>query len=306
MLGKFLKLSIASISTVALLPISASANPTIYSLGASNNGSTLSRGMSINDSGQVAVNSIMLFGQGTAGRYDGVPTSGGVLRDLPSLPGDQTGFANAVNASGQVAGYSQGSTVFTTKHAFRYDGTPGAGGVIRDLGTLGGASSQAFGINDPGQVTGGSQTNPNLPNAGNYAFVYTGTPGSGGMMKSLGSLGGVTSSGVAINNAGQVAGNSLLADGTTLHAFRYDGSAGVGIMRDLGTLPGYTISHAAGINASGQIVGSIETDDTSSAFIYKGTPGIDGVMSDLGTLPGGTISFAVSINNAGYVLGSSD
>jgi probable HAF family extracellular repeat protein len=303
--NRLIQLSIAAGTVAGIGPIAA-AGPTIYSLDVANNGSTGSRGLAINDSGQVAVSSLMLFGQGTPQRYDGQPGAGGVLRDLIVLPGDQTGFANAINSSGQVAGYSQGATVFTPAHAFRYDGTPGAGGVVRPLGTLGGDSSEGLGINDLGQLTGVSKSNPSGPNPGTYAFIYTGTPGAGGVMKSLGSLGGTTSSGVAINNAGQVAGYSLLGDNATFHAFRYDGLPGTGTMRDLGTLPGYTISHATAINASGQVAGSVETADTGHAFIYKGTPGIDGVMIDLGTLPGGTISAAVGLTNAGYVLGISD
>jgi probable HAF family extracellular repeat protein len=157
---------------------------------------------------------------------------------LGALPGDQTGFSNAINSSGQVAGYTQGTSVFTPYHAFRYDGTPGAGGVMRNLGTLGGNTSAASGINDLGQVTGDARTDPNGPNPGAYAFVYTGTPGAGGVMKSLGSLGGPNSSGAAINNAGQVAGSSQIAQNGPSHAFRYDGPAEAGIMQDLGVLTG--------------------------------------------------------------------
>jgi probable HAF family extracellular repeat protein len=198
--------------------------------------------------------------------------------------------------------------VSTPSHAFRYDGTPGAGGIMRDLGTLGGLSSEAFAINDLGQVTGYAQSDPNGPNPGTYAFIYTGTPGAGGVMKSLGSLAGPGSTGIAINNAGQVAGTTpVAADGTT-HAFRYDGAPGTGVMHDLGVSPGYAYGFAYGMNASGQVVGENDSADgnTAHAFIYKGTPGINGVMTDLLPLPGGTISSAAGVNDAGYVVGISD
>jgi probable HAF family extracellular repeat protein len=179
---------------------------------------------------------------------------------------------------------------------------------MRDLGTLGGANSQAYGINDFGQVTGYADADPSGPNPGTYAFVYTGTPGAGGVMRSLGALGGSGSTATAINNAGQVAGSSNSSADGQPHAFRYDGLPGTGAMRDLGTLPGFASSHAAGINASGQVVGDVDTADGNiiHAFIYKGTPGVDGVMTDLKTLPGAALSFAVGINDSGYVLGASD
>jgi probable HAF family extracellular repeat protein len=45
--------------------------------------------------------------------------------------------ARDINASGQVAGYSQ-APPNGSYHAFLYTGTPGGGGAMADLGTLGG------------------------------------------------------------------------------------------------------------------------------------------------------------------------
>jgi probable HAF family extracellular repeat protein len=114
--------------------------PTICELGIAN-GSTASRGYLVNDSGQVAVTSTQLFGQGTASRYDGV-APGGTLRTLAPSGYAET-VANAINSSGQVVGYTRASSTLPPIRAFRYDGTPGAGGILRDLGTLGGASMPA-------------------------------------------------------------------------------------------------------------------------------------------------------------------
>jgi probable HAF family extracellular repeat protein len=303
---KFTSLSFATI-VVAGLARCAPAAPTIYPLGIPD-GSVASRGYSINSSGQVAVSSVQPFGQGTASRYDGTPGSGGVLRNLGTLPGYQTSFAYGVNESGQVAGYAQGATTVTPTRAFRYDGTPGAGGVMSDLGTLGGVSSRALAINNLGQVTGDAETDPSGANPGSYAFIYTGTPGAGGTMKSLGSLAGPGSVGLAINNLGQIAGYSPTSDGS-LHPFRYDGLPGTGgVMHDLGLLNGYATGAGFAINASGSVVGEMDDADGNftRGFLYKGTPGVNGIMTELSLLPGGSYGSAASINDAGYVLGISD
>jgi probable HAF family extracellular repeat protein len=148
----------------------------------------------------------------------------------------------------------------------------------------------------------------------------------------LGTLGGQTSVARAINNAGQVVGDSQLSGTMTHHGFLYsDGqmidlgtlqgeasSANAinasgqvaggsmhafrdhnGTMTDLGTLGGST-SIAYGINNTGQVVGDAATasDDSTHAFLYR-----HGHMSDLGTL-GGPLSHAAAINASGEVVGS--
>jgi probable HAF family extracellular repeat protein len=97
----------------------------------------------INDVGQVAGTL-----NGRAVRW--TPAQG--ILDLGTLGGTLS-RAYAINASGQVAGASTTATGAT--HAFLW--TPGQG--MQDLGTLGGGpSSTARGINDQGQVVGGSRS----------------------------------------------------------------------------------------------------------------------------------------------------
>ena len=72
----------------------------------------------------------------------------------------------------------------------------------------------------------------------------------------LGTLGGSTS-GTAINNTGQVTGES------NGHAFLYS----TGQMTDLGTVPGYTSSSGNAINDSGQIAGSASRGSPVFGFL---------------------------------------
>lgn len=252
------------------------------------------------------------------------------VTDLGSLGGSQA-YAQAINNSGQVVGYSE--TASRYDHAFLYNS-----GTMNDLSTLGGYDSYAQGINNSGQVVGYSYTagnshnNPFLYSGGtmsdllsddgfSYAYgindngqivgncdwysgssfggeTYLGDFGflySGGAFTDLGALGGTFSYALGINNSGRIIGYSGTASGYD-HAFSYSG----GTMSDLGTLGG-NFSYAHGINNSGQVVGyAAISSGYYHAFLYSG-----GTMNDLGTL-GGSSSFAYGINNSSQVVGGAD
>ena len=203
------------------------------------------------------------------------------LTDLGTLgtPGTYSfSAAYCINAAGQIGGISTASTIPPTSPAFLY-----ANGKMTSLGTLGGATAKAQGINTIGQLAGYST----LSNGHYRAFLY-----SNGSMINIGTLGQDYSVGYAVNASGTVVGDSQNAAGKD-HAFLYSG----GKMTDLGTLGGDT-STAAGINSAGQIVGySYAADGNFRAFLYN-----KGSMIDLGTL-GGDWSVATSINDAGQITG---
>lgn len=85
---------------------------------------------------------------------------------------------------------------------------------------LGGAASEAWHINNAGQVVGDAVT----VGGKQHAFFY-----NGGSLVDLGTLGGADSTAHGINNVGQIVGASATAGGDE-HAFLFSG----GTMSDLG------------------------------------------------------------------------
>jgi probable HAF family extracellular repeat protein len=158
---------------------------------------------------------------------------GGAMANLGTFGGDYSS-AKAINDSGQVAGgaaYAPDGANPAVTRAFRYTGTPGLGGAMVDLGTLGGPNSFAYGINNAGGVVGEADVSYDV-NTGDRvtrAFRYTGTPGSGGAMISLGTLGGPNSVATAINNFGQIVGKSDINNNADTAPFAYVNGAMVNL-----------------------------------------------------------------------------
>jgi probable HAF family extracellular repeat protein len=119
------------------------------------------------------------------------------------------------------------------------------------------------------------------------------------ILTDLGTLGGCSSAGFAVNDAGQVAGYSYTTSGAQ-HAF-LSGPAG-GQLKDLGTLGGSS-SVGTAVNASGQVAGAADTAGGAIHAFLSGPAG--GALKDLGTL-GGDFSSGIAVNAAGQVVGASD
>ncbi len=255
---------------------------------------------------------------------DGMMTSLGTL-------GGNSGIGNGINASGQVAGYSQNAS--QTYRAFLSTGT-----TLSDIGDLGGGSAVAYALNDLGQVVGSAVT----ANGENHPFLYTdgkmidlGTLGSGnndwwnsaqginnsgvvtgtsydakgnffgfvwknGKMIKMGTLGGSWSQAYAINNKNQVTGLAYTKNGS---AHGFISNCATCALKDLGTFAGSTSSvWGFGINDSGAVVGQSTFGGSYHAFVYSG-----GKIRDLNSMiPAGSgwvLIEADGINASGQIVG---
>lgn len=183
----------------------------------------------------------------------------------------------ALNDCGQVVGsYLAGGS----DRAFSWTAQTG----FVDLGTLGGASSRAFGVNNRGQVVGESFT----ASQDRSAFLWTKETG-------MIDLGGEFSSAHGINDQGEIVGTSSgrVALWNT-HGVLVD----LGGLGEDGGIPAGGIG--MDINELSQIVGISVSRNVDRAFLWTPSAG----MIDLGALGGDPPeSQAVRISNRGQIVG---
>lgn len=188
-----------------------------------------------------------------------------------------------LSENGQVAG--QSFTASGQSRGFFWSASSGIVDLIPPGNPGTRPTGSAAGVNDFGQVVG--HISPDY-NAIPQAFLWSASTG----LRQLGTLGGLDSRGRAINNVGQVAGESGVPGGA-LHAFIWSPSTG---MQDIAPAGGQ--SSAAAINDQGQITGYTLVAGQSRAFRWSEPTG----MMSLGTL-GGVLSQGFAINNSGEVSG---
>jgi probable HAF family extracellular repeat protein len=244
------------------------------------------------------------------------------ITDLGTLPGGHESLAWAVNNRGRVVGFATngtpdpysyfyfqilGSSTGTQGRAFLWDKQNG----LQDLGTLGGPDAWAGLVNERGQIAGISYTSytananngtcaPNAP--GQDPFFWERDTG----MIDVGTLGGTCGIANALNNRGQVAGQSYLAGNLTAHAFLWQKN-GHPQLADLGTLGGDNAS-ALWLNDAEEVIGYADLPPNPSgctglscqhhAFLWR-----HGAMTDLGSVGSDPCSRALSINSEGQIVG---
>lgn len=255
----------------------------------------------------------------------------GKLTELQPLPGDDNVFVEAINASGQAAGFSQSTASFRRRAVVFVDGVArevpipqasassasdidNAGdvagtyttrtgesmaylarhGEARDLGTLGRANyaSSAAGINNRKQVVGTSTIDTPTP-AGNFqARAFLYQHGAMAVLATPAGYGSVAS---RINERGQVIGRLERNDGSPddYRAALWD-KDGLKVLLD-------QPSDARGINNRGQVVGAVLTG--SGGFFYEPGKGVRSLNELIDTSTGWNIVYAQAINERGQIVG---
>lgn len=165
--------------------------------------------------------------------------------------------------------------------------------TVTNLGTLGGGWSQAWSINNSGEITGSSTLNSQR-----HAFLY-----KNGTLTDLGTLGGPFSDGMSISDARLVVGRAEQSQ-SRMNAFIFSNNQ----MVNIGTLPNDLDAIAFSINSRGEVAGLSEHNGSDNPFVYipayRGFLYRNGQMQDLSLLFGGARSRAQDINNLSQVVGS--
>lgn len=194
-----------------------------------------------------------------------------------------------INSGGVIVGYQ---TMFNAASLWVDHACTWTGGVLSDLGTLGGYNSQAMAVNSIGAIAGQAFLADNLTVR---ACVWI-----SGVPHDLGTIAGVAASQSAaadVNDGGQVVGWSDAVGGqphACLWQVNPDGT--VAQRNDLGIL-GAGNSYATGVNNAGIIVGVSD----ARGFVWQA-----GMLADLNTRIAATgdwrIAKANAINDNGVIV----
>jgi len=198
---------------------------------------------------------------------------------------------------GWIAGVCTAASALVAGHAAPAAAAgPGAGAVaaasaryaITDLGALAGGQSAATAVNNAGVVVGVSTVDGLRQHAVRWS--------TRGAITDLGVLpGGATSSALAVNGAGQVAGVADRAEGGFGYPVRWSAR---GAITDLGGPLTNRLGEADGIDPAGRVVGGQRPADSEGdpvGILYR----TDGTPTELGA----GLGLARGINARGQVVG---
>ena len=259
-----------SLMALTLLAASAGAQTPLYQITDLGSLGGFSQAYALNNLGQVVGDSITADGRQHPFLY-----SNGAMQDLGSLstvpmPGRESGIANGINDSGQIIGGTNDTT--GAARSFLY-----SNGMMQ---TLANNPGNPQGINNAGQIVG----------FGSHAFLY-----QNGQTTDLGTLNGGSSTARAINNNGQIVGNSV-NNLTNDRAFLYQN----GQMQDLGVPTGGSAAEAYGISDNGTAAGGYDdSDGFLRACFWQ-----NGQAVPLTSFARRTSTLAFGVNNSGIVVGA--
>ena len=289
-------------------------------------GGTQSRGMAINNRGDVAGWS-NLAGNGSRhatlwshGSIIDLGTLGGPNSTLPWPGQNNTGMIVGISQTAQVdplhEGWSCEAGGFLPATGLVCRGFVWENGTMRELPTLGGTHGFATAVNNRGQVVGWAETPVHDPTCtGTQVLQFRAVlwePEKGGTRELAPFPGDSTSAATAINQSGVVVGISGDCDQavgrfSARHAVLWEKN---GTVTEIPNLGGTTWHTPMDINARGDVVGFSNppgAGDPEGEFISRAFFWSRGSKTalDLGTLPGDLFSEAFAINARGQVVGVS-
>lgn len=294
----------------------------VFRNGALSSRPAISYGYAINDTGEVATSQDI---SGGGGLYEAVlwdSLTNRVTR-LGWLPGHIASYGVATAGPGAAAGASVANP--STARAFRY-----RNGTMKDLGTLGGNSSFAWGMNDVGEVIGSSET-PLTPlgdlwNPG-HAFLFNEDIDPTAMVDLNNMVCGAGPHPVAqphpdleLRKASGINTNAVVVGfarfRTSIGAFLFqpvwgprpiDRGFRCGTVRALGTFPQGGISYALGVNDRKEVVGAAYRDASGAgnfeAFVWDALHGMRNLNSLIPPGSGWRLREATAINDNGWIAG---
>ncbi len=216
----------------------------------------VSYGPSIGDSGPLGINS--------SGRVVGTHGDYAFTDDGSTFTGLWHGIARAINNRGDIAG-----TYYTGDRGVYHACLQLSGGEMRDLGTLGGMSSNASSINNSGQLVGDSDTTT----LRTHAFFFSGTN-----MTDLTPLIGAyaESHAYCINDWSEVTGVVIDAFSETSYPFLLSGGTLINLNKVILSVPVTLGTTYPQVNNAGQIacIGTYGNDPEPHGFLLTPDPSV--------------------------------